>query len=57
MSLPLTTSLNSYLAISIHLVESSPKLFASALGKAGVFFAADWFDSAFARLGLLSFRL
>lgn len=42
---------------SIYLVDSSPELFASALGKAGGFLTADWFDSVFARLGLLPFRL
>lgn len=57
MSLPLTTFLNSYLASSIHLVESSPELFASTLGKAGGFLTAGWFDSVFARLRLLPFRL
>lgn len=42
---------------SIHLVESSPELFASASGKAGGFLAADWFGPASAPLGLLSFKL
>ncbi|KAH0271452.1 FAD dependent oxidoreductase, partial [Aureobasidium melanogenum] len=42
---------------SIHLVDSSPELFASASGKAGGFLAADWFGPASAPLGLLSFKL
>ncbi|RDW62111.1 hypothetical protein BP6252_11544 [Coleophoma cylindrospora] len=40
---------------SIHLVEPSPKLFASASGNAGGFLAADWFTSSVAELGRLSF--
>lgn len=42
---------------SIHLVDPSPELFASASGKAGGFLAADWFGPASAPLGSLSFRL
>ncbi|KAH0005157.1 FAD dependent oxidoreductase, partial [Aureobasidium melanogenum] len=42
---------------SIHLVDSSPGLFASASGKAGGFLAADWYGPASAPLGLLSFKL
>lgn len=42
---------------SVHLVESSPELFASASGKSGGFLAEDWFDSASCSLGELSFRL
>lgn len=40
---------------SIHLVDSSPCLFASASGHAGGFLAADWFSPAVAELGKLSF--
>jgi glycine/D-amino acid oxidase-like deaminating enzyme len=40
---------------SIHLVEPSPELFASASGYAGGFLARDWFSSAAAPLGALSF--
>ncbi|KAF2766377.1 putative oxidoreductase [Teratosphaeria nubilosa] len=42
---------------TIHLIESSPELFASASGKSGGFLAADWFGPASADLGELSFRL
>ncbi|KAF2487670.1 FAD dependent oxidoreductase [Neohortaea acidophila] len=42
---------------SIHLVEASPELFASASGKAGGFCVSDWFETATASLGSLSFRL
>lgn len=42
---------------TIHLVESSPELFASASGKSGGFLAGDWFESASSSLGKLSFRL
>ncbi|KAK6005665.1 hypothetical protein QM012_007307 [Aureobasidium pullulans] len=42
---------------SIHLIDSSPELFASASGKAGGFLAADWYGPASAPLGLLSFKL
>ncbi|TFK47126.1 FAD dependent oxidoreductase-like protein superfamily [Heliocybe sulcata] len=42
---------------TIHLVESSPTLFASASGKAAGFLAADWFASSSASLGRLSFSL
>lgn len=42
---------------NIHLIESSPELFASASGKAGGFVAEDWFGPATASLGALSFRL
>lgn len=41
----------------IHLIEASEELFASASGKAGGFLAEDWFDSATAELGALSYRL
>ncbi|KAI1080543.1 FAD dependent oxidoreductase [Whalleya microplaca] len=41
---------------SIHLVEPSPELFASASGYAGGFLAKDWFSSATAELGALSFE-
>ncbi|KAH8201176.1 hypothetical protein TruAng_004644 [Truncatella angustata] len=40
---------------SIHLVEPSPELFASASGYAGGFLAKDWFPAASASLGALSF--
>jgi glycine/D-amino acid oxidase-like deaminating enzyme len=43
-------------ASSIHLVESSPELFASASGFAGGFLAADWFSPSVAALGKLSFE-
>lgn len=42
---------------SIHIVEPSPELFASASGKAAGFLAKDWFAPAVAPLGLLSFDL
>ena len=42
---------------SIHLVESSPELFASASGFAAGFLARDWFSSPVASLGALSFDL
>lgn len=42
---------------SIHLIDTSSELFASASGKAGGFLAADWFGPASAPLGLLSFKL
>ncbi len=41
---------------SIHLVEPSPTLFASASGYAGGFLAKDWFPPAAAGLGALSFE-
>ncbi|KAI1463664.1 FAD dependent oxidoreductase [Daldinia caldariorum] len=41
---------------SIHLVEPSPELFASASGFAGGFLAKDWFSPASADLGALSFE-
>ncbi|KAL9013426.1 MAG: hypothetical protein Q9173_001869 [Seirophora scorigena] len=41
----------------IHLVESSPKLFASASGYAAGFLARDWFSAASISLGRLSFDL
>ncbi len=44
-------------ATSIHLIESSPRLFASASGYAAGFLAKDWFSSATAPLGALSFAL
>lgn len=40
---------------SIHLVDSSPKLFASASGYAGGFLARDWFHGSISELGALSF--
>ena len=42
---------------SIHLIESSPDFFASASGYAAGFLARDWFSSASASLGRLSFDL
>ncbi|KAL8907876.1 MAG: hypothetical protein Q9171_005679 [Xanthocarpia ochracea] len=42
---------------SIHLIESSPQLFASASGYAAGFLARDWFTPASALLGRLSFDL
>lgn len=42
---------------SIHLVEASPDLFASASGYAAGFIARDWFSPPLARLGALSFDL
>ncbi|KAL8715639.1 MAG: hypothetical protein Q9225_006359 [Loekoesia sp. 1 TL-2023] len=42
---------------SIHLLEFSPELFASASGYAAGFLARDWFSSASASLGRLSFDL
>ncbi|RYP49222.1 hypothetical protein DL769_011104 [Monosporascus sp. CRB-8-3] len=41
---------------TIHLIEPSPELFASASGYAGGFMAKDWFSSANAELGALSFE-
>jgi glycine/D-amino acid oxidase-like deaminating enzyme len=41
---------------TIHLVEPSPELFASASGYAGGFLAKDWFSAAVAELGALSFE-
>lgn len=41
---------------SIHLVEPSPTLFASASGYAGGFLAKDWFFPSVAALGALSFE-
>jgi hypothetical protein len=43
--------------LAIHLLHSSPSLFASASGKAGGFLARDWFRSATASPGVLSFDL
>ncbi|KAF8862655.1 FAD dependent oxidoreductase [Acephala macrosclerotiorum] len=40
---------------SIHLVDPSPELFASASGRAGGFLAKDWFSPSLAALGELSF--
>lgn len=40
---------------TIHIVEPSPELFASASGFAGGFLARDWFGAASASLGALSF--
>ena len=42
---------------SIHLIESSPELFASASGYAAGFLAKDWFSPASSSLGELSFKL
>jgi hypothetical protein len=41
---------------TIHLIEPSPTLFASASGYAGGFLARDWFAAACAELGELSFE-
>ncbi|KAK7962452.1 fad dependent oxidoreductase superfamily protein [Apiospora aurea] len=41
---------------SIHLVEVSPELFASASGYAGGFLAKNWYSPASAELGALSFE-
>ena len=41
----------------IHLVESSPELFASASGLAAGFLARDWFSPSASPLGALSFDL
>ncbi len=41
---------------TIHLVEPSPELFASASGFAGGFLAQDWFGPAVASLGALSYE-
>ncbi len=41
----------------IHLIESSPELFASASGYAAGFLARDWFSAASSSLGHLSFDL
>lgn len=40
---------------SVHLVDASPQLFASASGYAGGFLARDWFQAPAAALGALSF--
>ena len=42
---------------TIHLVESSPELFASASGYGAGFLARDWFSDSVAPLGALSFDL
>ncbi|TKA23323.1 hypothetical protein B0A50_07531 [Salinomyces thailandicus] len=42
---------------TIHLIEASPELFASASGKSAGFLASDWFGPATAGLGALSFKL
>ena len=42
---------------AIHLIDSSPHLFASASGYAAGFLASDWFSQATASLGKLSFDL
>ena len=42
---------------NIHLIESSPELFASASGFAAGFLARDWFSSSASTLGALSFDL
>lgn len=41
---------------TIHLVDPSPELFASASGRAGGFLAKDWFSPSLAALGELSFE-
>ena len=41
----------------IHIIESAPRLFASASGNAGGFLAKDWFSAPVAPLGELSFNL
>jgi glycine/D-amino acid oxidase-like deaminating enzyme len=41
---------------TIHLVDPSPTLFASASGLAGGFLARDWFQQSVAALGALSFE-
>lgn len=41
---------------TIHLVDSSPRLFASASGYAGGFIAKDWFHDSVSSLGELSFN-
>ncbi|KAI9445091.1 FAD dependent oxidoreductase [Lactarius indigo] len=43
--------------LTIHLLDTSPSLFASASGKAAGFLARDWFPPATASLGALSFDL
>ena len=48
---------SSTLPSDIHLIESSPELFASASGYAAGFLACDWFGPASASLGALSFDL
>jgi glycine/D-amino acid oxidase-like deaminating enzyme len=42
---------------TVHLVESSPELFASASGYGAGFLARDWFSDSVAPLGTLSFDL
>lgn len=42
---------------TIHLIENSPNLFASASGYAAGFLAADWFGADTAAVSALSFRL
>ena len=44
-------------ADSIHVIESSPELIASASGYAAGFIARDWFSHSSASLGALSFDL
>lgn len=44
-------------ASAVHLVDPSPRLFASASGSAAGFLAKDWFSSSVAPLGALSFDL
>ncbi|MCJ1439010.1 hypothetical protein MMC27_008400 [Xylographa pallens] len=53
----LTQTPSTVMASSIHLVESSPELFASASGHAAGFLARDWFSLSQASLGALSFDL
>lgn len=42
-------------ASTIHVIETTPTLFSSASGYAAGFLAEDWFSSASAQLGVLSF--
>ncbi|KAI0033390.1 hypothetical protein K488DRAFT_69881 [Vararia minispora EC-137] len=44
-------------AATIHVLDTSPTLFACASGRAAGFLASDWFPSSTASLGALSFRL
>jgi len=44
-------------ASRIHLIDNSPRLFASASGYAAGFLASDWYSAHVAPLGALSFRL
>ena len=53
----LTQEPSSTPADSIHLIESSPELIASASGYAAGFIAKDWFSHSSTSLGALSFDL